>query len=204
MNDLGLVTSDAALSDGELLRQAVDGGASAFGELFARHSPAIHTYCFRRLGSWTAAEDATSVVFLEVWRRRDTVRDVRVDGAEGSLLPWLYGVANNVVRNHARSIRRHRAALERLPQTLREPDPADAVAGRLDAERQMREVLGHLGRLTRVEQDVVALCVWSELTYEQAAVALGVTVATVRTRLARARAHLRAAAANDRSEGNPT
>ena len=101
-------------------------------------------------------------------------------------------------------MRRHRAALERLPQSLREPDPADGVAERLDAERRMQEVLGHLGRLTRVEQEVVALCVWSELTYEQAAVALGVSVATVRSRLARARAHLRDAAPTHRPEGEPS
>ena len=215
MTDLELVHSAAAVTDvadadttgptdRELLGRAVGGDASAFGELFARHSTAIHTYCFRRLGSWSAAEDATSVVFLEVWRRRDSVPDSGPSGAEGSLLPWLYGVANNVVRNHARSLRRHRAALDRLPQRLREPDPADGVAERLDAERRMQDVLRHLAGLNRVEQEVVALCVWSELSYEQAALALGVSVATVRSRLARARAHLREAARTHRPEGEPS
>ena len=144
------------------------------------------------------------MVFLEVWRRRDSVPESGGPESGGSLLPWLYGVANNVVRNHARSMRRHRAALERLPQSLREPDPAEGVAERLDAERRMHEVLVHLGGLNRVEQEVVALCVWSELTYDQAAVALGVSVATVRSRLARARAHLRDAVRSHHPEGEPS
>jgi RNA polymerase sigma-70 factor (ECF subfamily) len=209
VTDLELVGSaaapdGAAVTDRALLDRAVDGDASAFGELFARHSATVHTYCFRRLGTWSAAEDATSVVFLEVWRRRDSVPETIAPEVGGSLLPWLYGVANNVVRNHARSMRRHRAALERLPQSLREPDPADGVAERIDAERRMQEVLVHLSGLNRVEQEVVALCVWSELSYEQAAVALGVSVATVRSRLARARAHLREAARTHHPEGEPS
>lgn len=41
------------------------------------------------------------------------------------------------------------------------------------------------------EQDVVALCVWSELDYAAAAAALGIPVGTVRSRLSRARRKLR-------------
>ncbi len=52
----------------------------------------------------------------------------------------------------------------------------------------MRAVLEQVGRLPRRQQDVVALCIWSGLTYEEAAVGLGVPVGTVRSRLARARA----------------
>ena len=79
------------------------------------------------------------MVFLEVWRRRDSVPDTRPAGAEGSVLPWLYGVANNVVRNHARSLRRHRAALERCRRACANPTPPTRVAERLDAERRMQD-----------------------------------------------------------------
>jgi RNA polymerase sigma-70 factor, ECF subfamily len=158
---------------------------AGFGTLFERHGRAIYNYCFRRTADWSAAEDITSVVFLEAWRKR---KDVRPHGA--SVLPWLYGVATNVLRNRSRSLRRHRAALERLPRG-HEPDFADDVAERLDDEHLMRAVLDTFRALPKRDQDVLALCVWSELSYEEAAVALDVPVGTIRSRLSRARARLR-------------
>jgi DNA-directed RNA polymerase specialized sigma24 family protein len=92
-------------SDAELWRQAGLGEAGAFGVLFDRHSRAIYNYCARRTGEWALAEDLTSIVFLEAWRRR-----AAVVLAGDSALPWLYGVATNVVRNQRRSKRRYRAA----------------------------------------------------------------------------------------------
>lgn len=54
----------------------------------------------------------------------------------------------------------------------------------------MQDVLRRLRTLPREQQDVVALCLWSGLSYEEASVALSVPVGTVRSRLARARAAL--------------
>ncbi len=157
-----------------------------FGELFEQHSNAIYNYCFRRTGDWSFAEDLTSAVFLEAWRKRGKVNLVTEPP-----LPWLYGVATNVLRNHARTLRRFRAALERLPAPEPEPDFADDAAQRLADEQRMRAVLAVFGRLPRRERDVLALCVWAELSYEEAAVALGLPIGTVRSRLARGRARLR-------------
>jgi RNA polymerase sigma factor (sigma-70 family) len=173
-------------SDRDLWARTAGGDPAAFGELFERHGRVVYNYCFRRTADWAAAEDLSSVVFLEAWRRR---KEVRLHGE--SLLPWLHGVATNVLRNHSRSLRRYRAALERLPRA-HEPDFADDVAGRLADEEQMRDVLDTLRSLPRRDQDVLALCVWSGLTYEEAAVALDLRVGTVRSRLSRARARLRA------------
>ncbi|WP_250283652.1 MULTISPECIES: RNA polymerase sigma factor [unclassified Frankia] len=171
--------------DGELLARARSGDGTAFGLLFRAHSSAVYTYCFRRLGSWSGAEDATSVVFLEAWRRRaDAV------ALSGSLRPWLLGVATNVVRNQTRATRRYDAALYRLPPPDVEPDPADEVVARLDDEQRMQDILRELAVLNRGERDVVALVAMAGLSYAEAAVALGVPVGTVRSRLARARARL--------------
>lgn len=173
-------------TDGELWRKAAKGDPSAFGALFERHADAVYNHCFRRTGSWSAAEDLASVVFLEAWRRR---RDVSLSGE--SILPWLLAVANNVVRNRDRSLRRHRRLLTKLPPAVVAPDPADEAVSRVDDERAMRRVLQVFSRLLPDEQDVLALCVWAGLSYTDAAVALGVPVGTVRSRLSRARDHLR-------------
>ncbi|WP_162233231.1 RNA polymerase sigma factor [Protofrankia coriariae] len=99
-------------------------------------------------------------------------------------------MATNVVRNQTRAARRYDAALYRLPPAEVEPDPADEVVARLDDEQRMRDILRELAVLNRGERDVVALVAMAGLSYAEAAVALGVPVGTVRSRLARARARL--------------
>ena len=181
-------------SDIELWDLAVAGDPAAFGALFERHARGVYNHCFRRTASWADAEELTSAVFVEAWRRRHDVRPIGE-----SARPWLLGVANNLLRNHRRSLRRQRAALARLPGPSAEADPADDVAGRLADERQMRRVLALVEQLPRRDQEVLALCAWSELTYLEAATVLDVPVGTVRSRLARARARLTELDGNPRS-----
>ena len=172
-------------SDIELWERAVGGDPESFGTLFERHARGVYNHCFRRTASWADAEEITSAVFVEAWRRRHEVRPVHQ-----SARPWLLGVANNLLRNHRRSHGRYLAAVARLPVPGAQPDPADDVAGRLADERRMREVLDLVDQLPPRHQEVLALCAWSELTYPEAAEVLGVPVGTVRSRLARARARL--------------
>jgi len=171
--------------DGELWSAVARGDADAFGLLFERHGRSVYNYCFRRTGNWTRAEDLTSVVFLECWRRRH----VSLEG--GKALPWLLGIATNVCRNQRRSLARHQAALRRLPLPESTSDFADETLERLEDEQRMRAVLSVVSRLPKREQDVLALCLWCELSYRDAAAALQIPVGTVRSRLARARARLR-------------
>lgn len=170
-------------SDESLFRASASGDDAAFTELYERHARTIYNYLFRRLADWSEAEDLTAVVFLEAFRRR---KEVVVH--EGKLLPWLYGIATNVLRNRRRALWRHRDLMAQLAGGPFRTSP-DASA-RVVAAEQMRSVLARVATLPRKQQDVVALCLWSGLSYEEAAVALGVPVGTVRSRLARARAAL--------------
>jgi RNA polymerase sigma-70 factor (ECF subfamily) len=179
------------LSDIELWDLAVDGDHEAFGVLFERHARSVYNHCFRRTANWADAEELMSAVFVEAWRRRREVRPI-----DESARPWLLGVANNLLRNHRRSLARYRAALTRLPSPGLQPDLADDVAGRLADEQQMRRVLVLVEQLPRRDQEVLALCAWSELTYHEAATVLGIPIGTVRSRLARARARLAELAGN--------
>jgi RNA polymerase sigma factor (sigma-70 family) len=175
--------------DGTDEQELVDGlhgdDPGALATLFDRYGDRIHNHCFRHLADWAEAEDATSSVFLEVWRHR---RRVRLH--DGSALPWLYGVATNVCRNAGRSRRRYLRALSTLPGPAPEPDHAEQVAERLGSEARMRAVLDRVRALPAREREVLALVVWAGLSYEQAAAALDVPVGTVRSRLSRARARL--------------
>jgi RNA polymerase sigma-70 factor (ECF subfamily) len=172
-------------SDADLWARVNRGDRDAFALLFRRHSRTIYNYCFRRTGDWSQAEDLTSVVFLEAWRRRE------VELPADKIVPWLYGVATNVLRNSRRSLRRHDAALRRLPVGPGGRISIDDPAGRLEDERRMRSILTQLATMPKRDQDVFVLCVWQDLTYEDAAVVLGIPVGTVRSRLSRVRRILR-------------
>lgn len=171
--------------DVELWARSRAGDADAFGLLFERHAKLIYNYCFRRVGHRETAQDLLSMVFLEAWRRRD--KELSSD----KVLPWLYGIATNIVRHQRRSERRYAAALSRLPAAETEPDFAGAADERLDYERQAQLAIGRVGTLSKGERDVFVLCVGMELSYEDTALALGVPIGTVRSRLSRARARLR-------------
>ncbi|WP_327176386.1 RNA polymerase sigma factor [Streptomyces sp. NBC_01335] len=173
-------------SDRELWARAVGGDREAFGRIFDRHAKTVYNYVFRRTADWSEAEDLTSTVFLHAWRRRtETVLD------RDSALPWLLGIADRLLSNTRRRLRRAEALLHRLV-SHDEPvgDHAERIAVLVDDERRMSEIHRALARLPRHEREVVELCVWSGLDQQAAATALGVAVGTVKSRLHRARRRL--------------
>lgn len=163
--------------------------SAVFGELFGRHAQVVYAFCARRTTDLALAEDLTSITFLEAWRHRDRVPFAEFDNA----LPWLLGVANNVVRNARRGQRRYRAVLARLPAgSVVAPAEEQAVA-RAVTEAALRDALDAIAALHEREQEVVMLVLWSGLSYEEAATALAIPVGTVRSRLSRARSKLQIA-----------
>lgn len=181
----GHVWDEMGSDDGVLWSRCGAGDADAFALLFERHAKTMYNYCFRRTGEWAAAEDLVSIVFLEAWRHRGK------ELPEGKVLPWLFGIATNVIRNHRRALRRHEAALRRVPEPRPSPGFELEAIARLDDEQQIRPILRLVSRLPKREQDVFTLAAWFDLSYEDISLALGVPVGTVRSRLSRARRRLR-------------
>lgn len=178
---------DDAGDDAAVVERLRAGDRDALATLFEQYADRLYTHCFRRLGDYADAEDAVSTVFLTVWRHRH-----KVQVHDRSAAPWLFGVATNVCRNADRGRRRHLRVVARAGsyEDLDAPDPADRVADRMADEQRMRVLLEQVRTLSRGEQDVLALVVWSGLSYADAAAALDIPVGTVRSRLARARARL--------------
>jgi RNA polymerase sigma factor (sigma-70 family) len=172
---------------GDLTERLRGGSREAMAEVFHTHLDAIYNYCYRRTGSWSAAEDLASTVFLEVWRNRRRIVDV-----DGSALPWIYGVATNVCRNHHRTARRQTAAITRMHLAdVSATSGPDDVDDQLDAGRRAAQALQRLDRLPQADQDVFVLVGWEGLSYAAAAEALAIPIGTVRSRLARVRRFLR-------------
>lgn len=172
-------------TDRDLWERATGGDRAAFAELFDRHARAVYNHCFRLTASWSDAEDLTSIVFLQAWRRREQVRL-----SQDSALPWLLTVATNAARNEWRSRRRRRGLLGRIGPPGPTPDHADDVAGRVDDERRMAELLAAVRQLPPAEAEALALCIWSGVEYAEAAEVLGISQSSVRSRVSRAKSRL--------------
>jgi RNA polymerase sigma factor (sigma-70 family) len=173
--------------DASLWAEAATGDPDAFAAVYDRYADRIHGYCYRRSASWHVAEEITSGVFLEAWRRR---ADVVVDPDAG-VLPWLYGVAANLLRNHARSRRRYERFLARIPGQGTEPDFSEEVDGRVDRLAALEPLRRALASLSDDDRDLLLLGIAEGLTPTQLATALNVPAGTVRSRLSRARRRLR-------------
>ncbi|MCX5145045.1 hypothetical protein OOK21_34390 [Streptomyces sp. NBC_00338] len=110
LNDAGPAVPVGGVSDRELWARAVDGDREAFGRIFDRHGKAVYNHLFRRTADWAEAEDLTSTVFLHAWRRRsETVLD------RESALPWLLGIADRLLSNTWRRLRRAEAPCADCP-----------------------------------------------------------------------------------------
>lgn len=174
-------------SDEALWSRAIRGDGAAFGTVFDRNVSSVRAYCRRLVAISVDADDLTSMTFLETWRRRAAVRFVN-----GSIRPWLLATATNLARNAHRAARRYEAVLARLPRAELTTDIADQVAEDVDARQRSSRVRAGLATLRRQEREVIALCDMAGLSRQDASAALNVSVGTVKSRLSRGRARLRA------------
>jgi RNA polymerase sigma-70 factor (ECF subfamily) len=164
-------------TDAQLIAEAAD--ASAFAELYRRHAPAIFAW-FRRRLEWAAA-DLTAETFAQAWLSRRRFRDER----DGSALPWLLGIARNVLHASARRDRietRARAKLG-LPLDLAAEDGYADVEARLSPRQALAKALD---ALPTHERRALELRVVDELPYPEVAERLAIRPAAVRLRVSRA------------------
>jgi RNA polymerase sigma factor (sigma-70 family) len=158
----------------------------AFSLLFDRHYDAIWRYLCRRVGP-TGADDLAGESFLRAFSRRGAYEPTGLGPR-----PWLYGIATNLLREHARREERQMRAYARVAQPLVDGPVYEDVDGRLDAESLGPAVAAALAGLKPSDRDTLLLFALTELGYDGIAVATGVVVGTVRSRLNRARRLVRA------------
>jgi RNA polymerase sigma-70 factor (ECF subfamily) len=162
------------------------------GELYERHAAAIFRFLVRRVGTG-AAEDLLGEVFVVAVEARLRFRP----HASGSALPWLYGIATNLLRSH---LRRSKASTgvtgaDKETGAVADVDAVDwdAVDARLDAGSRRGELRRALSALTPDERELLLLVAWEGLSPAEAGEALGITSVAARSRLHRARSRAQAA-----------
>jgi RNA polymerase sigma factor (sigma-70 family) len=151
---------------------------ASFAGVFERHFSSVHRYIARRLGS-DLADELASEVFIVAFDHR-----AGYDQAIADARPWLLGIATNLVRRHWRAERRWLKACERMAIGLSEVEKGSAA---LPAVQLDESLLSALRSLARRDREALLMLAWGELTYEEIALALGIPIGTVRSRINRAR-----------------
>lgn len=156
-----------------------------FRDLVDQHRDRLYRFVLRHIGHATEAEELAQQAFAEAARTYENFR------GESQLSTWLYGIAMNLVRNH----------LTRAPQRLYRFEDEDALAelpgAEADPEQQLamtqlvRLLDDELRDLMPEMREVLLLVALDDISYEDAAALLSVPIGTVRSRVSRARSHLR-------------
>ena len=171
---------DATDDESELWRRARQDDGAAFAALFDRHHAGVYRRALGLVGEVHDAEDIAAAAFFELWRKRRSVRLV-----SGSVRPWLLVTTVNLSRNSRRGTARYRRLLHDIPRPDSAPGPdAEHVEAR-------QKLAASLGRLSPDDASLVVLTALEGIPITQAAQTLGLTAATARVRLHRARARLR-------------
>jgi RNA polymerase sigma factor (sigma-70 family) len=157
-----------------------------FGLLFDRHAPAIYRYAARRMGR-DAADDLVAETFLAAFQQRG-----RYDASRLDARPWLYGIATRLIGRHRRDEVRFFRAIARTGIDPAAESVADLVTDRVAAQGARRQLAAAMAGLPGGYRDVLLLTA-SGLGYQEIAVALGVPMGTVSSRLVRARRKVRKA-----------
>jgi RNA polymerase sigma-70 factor (ECF subfamily) len=175
-------------SDAELLA-AED--ADAFVVVYDRHVARLFSWARARSGDHAA--DLTAEVFARAWLRRRSFKDQ----ADGSALPWLYGIAQNVLRDSLRRQRvedRARARLG-LPLTVATDPAYESVDQRLSLPDA---ALQAIAALPEAERELLDLRVVQERSYEEIADRLRCSQQAARLRVSRALRRLNFALGGER------
>ena len=158
-------------------------------EVVRDHSPRVYRLALRLTGSPHDAEDLTQDVFVRVFRSLHRFQP-------GTLEGWLHRITTNLFLDGAR--RRKKIRFDGLPDGSAErlvsawPTPSEQLA---DADLD-HDVSAALAALPPEFRAAVVLCDIEGLSYEEIAAVLSVKIGTVRSRIHRGRAQLRAALAH--------
>ena len=166
-----------------------------FGAIFDRHFTEIHGYLARRAGS-DAADGLAGEVFRVAFENRAGYRTDRP-----CALPWLYGIAANVLRQSRRGAQRSLRLVDKLTIEARVRS-VEYESTRARARDEVAVIADALADLPEVEREAVLLFAWEDLSYDEIATVQDVPVGTVRSRLNRARKRLRERIDGDGQEGD--
>jgi RNA polymerase sigma-70 factor, ECF subfamily len=182
-------SSDDDAEDIRLMHLVAGGDTVAFEALIVRHQALVAGTVARMLGSNSDVEDIAQQVFIRVWKSAG--RYV----ARAKFTTWLLKITRNLVFNEMRRAKRHpRVPVQIDPEAeelpLRDEATATPDATLLQAELQTK-IDGAIAQLPNTQRMALVLRRYQELSYEEIAEVLELSVPAVKSLLFRARTELR-------------
>jgi len=171
------VNPAAAQTDEQLMVAFSRGSTEAFSELFSRYKQPVFGFFRRRVADPAQAEELAQETFLAVLRASSRYEP------RALFRTYLYAIGLKILRAHRRKTA-FRATFLGASAGFREPTGPDTA----DAELLLRQAVG---KLERVDREILLLREFEELSYSEIAGLLRLPVNTVRSRLFRARVALR-------------
>ena len=168
--------------------QSLAGGHdTALNALMLRWRDKVTAFLHRMTGCPDTALDLAQETFVRVWQAR------RRYDARGRFSTWLFSIAANLARNHARWRSRHPEAA--LPEDDSRLDPSQSPDDATASREQVRAVQRAIAALPDDLREALVLSVYHDLPHAEIAAALGCSAKAVELRIYRARQQLRAALA---------
>jgi RNA polymerase sigma-70 factor (ECF subfamily) len=185
--------SGVSEEDARILRGLRSGIEGAYEELIERYEQQIFGMVYRLLGNQTDASDVVQEVFLKVFRGVSTFRE------QSSLRTWIYRIAVNEANNHRRWFVRHCKLEVPLEETRPEhpnsieytPDPGRSPFEQAMDSETRTLIERALTQINPVFRTAVVLRDVQNLSYEEIAEILQVSLGTVKSRILRGREALR-------------
>jgi RNA polymerase sigma factor (sigma-70 family) len=180
-----------AADDTDLIQRARAGERAAFGCLLERYRPMVLRAAMRMVGHAELARDLAQETMLQAYLSLDHLRE------ETRFKAWLYGIALNVCRNFIREQRAQSLSLEAmaggtafdtLPVALESSSPHEIAEA-----RELRGVVrAAIDALPPAERQAAWLFYFEQLSLQEIAAALGISIVAAKGRLYKSRKHLRA------------
>jgi RNA polymerase sigma-70 factor, ECF subfamily len=163
-----------------LLTKIADGDRNALSQLYDRYSRLIYAVAWKSLNSVEDCEEVVLEVFAQVWRIAD-----RFDAEKGTPEQWIFTLAHSRILDRLRKLQRINkvntaiAAEKEIAFSTISVDPLEAVE---IAERR-QEVLAALSQIPPEQRQVIEMSYYQGLTHTEIAIATGLSLGTVKTRL---------------------
>jgi len=147
---------------------------TGFSELYKKHAPDVYHFALYLSGERGEAQDITSETFVRAWTAPEPIRMATVKG-------YLFTIARNLFLQGLRKKSRH---LE-LNDQLRDPQPSPYAQA--EHKEELQAVLAGLQKLPEIDRAALLMRAFDEMPYEEIARALGISLASVKVKIHRAR-----------------
>jgi RNA polymerase sigma-70 factor (ECF subfamily) len=147
---------------------------TSFGDLYSRYAGDVYRFALYLSGNRAEAEDITSETFVRAWTAPEPIRMATVKG-------YLFTIARNLFLQGRRKVVRY----VELSEELKDPGAGPHVQAEENSE--LAAALAALQKLPEVDRAALLMRAQDEMPYEEIARALGISLASVKVKIHRAR-----------------